>query len=271
MSGRGKGSGAPVGRGGSIRVFAPLAEDYATARPGYPSAVFDVLLERMAGARTPSPPIVLDVAAGSGAATRGLMGRGVRVAAVEPALEMLRTAVARAAGSAGWLGGVAARAEALPVADRSAAAVVVAQAFHWLEPVPALGEFARVLAPGSVLLLLWNVTEADSFTSQVWELVESFNPGHKRPVTQQMRAPPEALKADPRFQIEAALEIEHDRELSVGDYLRYAHSWSYVGGALDPRTLADFMRRLEEVVAGHHGSGPVRERFLAVAHFARRV
>lgn len=253
----------------SIRVFAPLANDYAMARPGYPAAVFDALLERMTGDGTAR--IVLDVAAGSGAATRGLLGRGVRVVAVEPALEMLRPAVGGMACSPGWLGAVAACAEALPVRNASAAAVVVAQAFHWLEPVPALDEFARVLAPGAVLLLLWNVTEADAFTSQVWELVERFNPGHKRPVTQQMRAPPEALSVDLRFRIEPAMEVEHERELSVDRYLRYARSWSYVGGALDPGTLADFMHSLERVVARHYGSGRVRERFLASAHFARRV
>lgn len=270
MSAPGRGSGTPV-TGGSIRIFAPLAEDYATARPGYPSAVFDALLERMTGGRAPSPPIVIDVAAGSGAATRGLLGRGVRVLAVEPALEMLRLAVERAVGSGDWLGGVVARAEGLPVADRIASAIVVAQAFHWLDPGPALDEFARVLAPGAVLLLLWNVTEADPFTSDVWELVDGFNPGARRPVTQEMRAPPAALKSDSRFRIEPFIEVAHERELSVADYARYARSWSYVGGALDPGALADLAMRLEEVALAHFGSGPVRERFVAVAHFARRV
>ncbi|MGH7564776.1 MAG: class I SAM-dependent methyltransferase [Gemmatimonadota bacterium] len=255
----------------TIRVFAPLADDYAAARPGYPASVFDALLDRIPGREAGPPPRALDVAAGAGAATRGLLGRGLRVAAVEPALEMLRPTVRQIAVSSGWLGGLAARAEALPVRDSAAAAIVVAQAFHWLDPDPALEEFARVLVPGGVLLVLWNVTETDSFTSDVWEIVERFNPGHKRPVTPRMRATPETLATHAGFNAEPPLEVRHARHLSASDYLRYARSWSYVGGAMDRPTLAQFTRRLERVVASHHGDGPVRERFIAVAHFARRV
>ncbi|MGH7551286.1 MAG: class I SAM-dependent methyltransferase [Gemmatimonadota bacterium] len=255
----------------TIRVFAPLADDYAAARPVYPAAVFDALLERMPRLEADRPPLALDVAAGAGAATRGLLGRGLRVVAVEPALEMLRPTIRRMVDGPGWLGGLAARAEALPVRSSSCEVIVVAQAFHWLDPAPALDEFERVLAPDGVLLLLWNVTESDSFTSDVWELVESFNPGHKRPVTHLMRETPAALVARGGFQVEPPVEVEHARELSAGDYLRYARSWSYVGGAMDTRTLKEFTRRLERVVASHHGDGPVGERFIAVAHFARRV
>lgn len=271
MNGEGTGSVTRGAPSGSERVFAPLADDYAVARPGYPAAVFDALLDRMPEADAVRPPLALDVAAGAGAATRGLLQRGLRVVAVEPALEMIRPAVRRMSGGRGWLGGLAARAEALPVRSSAGAAIVVAQAFHWLEPEPALDELARVLAPDGVLLLLWNITEADPFTSQVWELVERYNPGHKRPVTQRMRTPPDALRADPRFRIEPPVEVEHARELPVGVYLRYARSWSYVGGAMDRRTLDEFTHRLESVVADHHGKGPVSERFIAVAHFARRV
>ncbi len=255
----------------TIRVFAPLANDYAAARPGYPPAVFDALLDRMPDRGSGRFPLALDVAAGAGAATRGLVGRGAHVVAVEPAREMLRATIGEMAGVPGWLGGVAARGEALPVQSSVAAAIVVAQAFHWLRSENALDEFARVLAPEGVLLILWNVTEPDSFTSQVWELVESFNPGHKRPVTPRMREIPDALAAHVAFRVERSIEIEHARQISPGDYLRYARSWSYVGGAMDPRTLGEFMERLERVVAHHHGEGPVEERFVAVGHFARRV
>ncbi|MGH7571373.1 MAG: class I SAM-dependent methyltransferase [Gemmatimonadota bacterium] len=255
----------------TIRVFAPLATDYAAARPGYPPAVFEALLDRMPERRSGRPLLALDVAAGTGAATRGLVGRGVNIVAIEPTLEMLRPTIGQLAGGRGWMGGIAARGEALPVPRSAAAAIVVAQAFHWLDPEPALDEFARVLVPGGVLLLLWNVTEPDAFSDQVWELVEKFNAGHKRPVTQKMRGTPNALAAHADFRVEPAVEVEHARRLSAGDYLCYARSWSYVGGAMEPGTLSEFTRRLERVVARHHGDGPVEERFVAVAHFARRV
>lgn len=255
----------------TIRVFAPLATDYAAARPGYPTAVFDALLDRMPARGSERPPLALDVAAGTGAATRNLLGRDLRVVAVEPALEMLRPTTREMTGGLGWVGGVSARAEALPVRSSAAAAIVVAQAFHWLDPEAALDEFARVLVADGVLSLLWNVSEPNAFTSEVWELVESFNPGHKRPVTPEMRGTPQAVAGHGAFRIEPAIEVEHARRLSAGDYLRYARSWSYVGGAMDPGTLKEFTERLERVVANHHGKGPVEERFIAVGHFARRV
>ena len=271
MSGPARAPEATSAGGGSIGVFAPLAADYAAARPGYPAAVFEALLGRLPRNAAALRALALDVAAGTGAATRGLLGRGLRVIAVEPALEMLRPAVPRLAGQPGWLGGLAARAEVLPVRSASAAAIVVAQAFHWLQPKPALDEFARVLAPAGVLLLLWNVAVVNAFVEQVWELVESFNPGHERPVTQRMRGMPEPLAAHAGFRVETTLEVEHERRLSVDDYLRYTHSWSYVGGAMNGATLEEFTQRLKHLLATHHGKGPVTERFVATAHFARRL
>ncbi len=47
-------------------------------------------------------------------------------------------------------------AEQIPLPDASVAAVVVAQAFHWFEPVPALAEISRVLVPDGRLGLVWH-------------------------------------------------------------------------------------------------------------------
>ncbi len=47
-------------------------------------------------------------------------------------------------------------AEAIPLPGGSVDAVVVAQAFHWFDPVRALSEIHRVLRPGGTLALAWN-------------------------------------------------------------------------------------------------------------------
>jgi ubiquinone/menaquinone biosynthesis C-methylase UbiE len=47
-------------------------------------------------------------------------------------------------------------AEDIPLPDASVGAVVVAQAFHWFDPEPALAEIARVLEPQGRLGLVWH-------------------------------------------------------------------------------------------------------------------
>ena len=45
--------------------------------------------------------------------------------------------------------------------DGSADAIIIAQAFHWCHPSydAAAKEFARVLKPGGVLALIWNLED----------------------------------------------------------------------------------------------------------------
>jgi SAM-dependent methyltransferase len=255
------------------RLFAPLAADYAAGRPSYPAAVFDVFrsLLRDGPARGQRTPVVLDIAAGTGIATSGLLGSGLRVATIEPATRMLLEAVRSLAGRHGWTGALAARAEALSLRDSSAAGVVVAQAFHWLDPRPALDEFARVLEPRGVLLVLWNVTEPDAFTRDVWGLVERYNPGRKRPVTARMMEMPAPLRDHPAFAVDSTVTSDHERALTHDEYVRYARSWSYVGAALSPPALDAFESELRGILERHARDGPIKERFVTAAHFARRV
>ena len=85
-----------------------------------------------------------------------------------------------------------------------------------------------------------------------------------------MRETPGPVEAHPGFHLGTVLEVAHVRTLPPDDYLRYARSWSYVGGAMDRRTLGKFSERLKGVLVRHHGDGPVTECLVTAAHFARR-
>jgi SAM-dependent methyltransferase len=50
-------------------------------------------------------------------------------------------------------------AEAMPLEDASADAVVASQAFHWFDPVAAPREIHRVLTPNGALGLVWHVRD----------------------------------------------------------------------------------------------------------------
>lgn len=141
--------------------FAGVAAAYERARPGYP----DDAVRWLAG---DGPRDVVDLGAGTGKLTRSLVALGHRVTAVEPLEEMLaelREAVPAAIAVRG-------SGEAIPLPDGSADVVTCAQAFHWLDPGPALAEIARVLRPEGRLALVWNVR--DERTAWVAELSEAM-------------------------------------------------------------------------------------------------
>ena len=125
--------------------FGVAAEAYERGRPSYPDAAIDWLVPEHATR-------VLDLGAGTGKLTRQLRERGLDVIAVEPSAGM-RDQLRRAVPGVPLLGG---KAEQLPLAAGSVDVILVAQAWHWVEPSLAIPEAARVLAPGGRLGLLWN-------------------------------------------------------------------------------------------------------------------
>jgi SAM-dependent methyltransferase len=129
----------------SGRRFGEAVSAYERGRPSYPEDAVRWLLPDAAR-------LVLDAGAGTGKLTRALTPLVPAVVAVEPDVGM--AAAARAAlPSVPVVAGVA---EHLPLRDASADAVLVGQAWHWVEPLPASREAARVLRPGGVLGLAWN-------------------------------------------------------------------------------------------------------------------
>jgi SAM-dependent methyltransferase len=142
----------------AVASFGTAAAAYERGRPGYPADAVAWLAERLGlqPGRT-----VLDLGAGTGKLSRLLAETGARVVAVEPVEEMRRLLE-----TVEGVQALAGTAEAIPLADASADACTVAQAFHWFESAAALTEIHRVLRPDSALGLLWNrLDEADSVTA----------------------------------------------------------------------------------------------------------
>ncbi|MGH7722325.1 MAG: class I SAM-dependent methyltransferase [Candidatus Dormibacteria bacterium] len=151
--------------------FGSAAAAYERGRPEYPAEAIDWLLPR--GARR-----VLDLGAGTGKLTRQLGERGLDVVAVEPSSGM-RDQLARTLPGVTLLAGSA---EAIPLESDAVDAVLVAQAWHWVDPVRAVPEVARVLAPGGWLGLLWNRRdEREGWVEQLGRIMHAREHGDGAP------------------------------------------------------------------------------------------
>lgn len=142
--------------------FGSVAQPYAEYRPGYPG-------EAVAWLVGTSPGRVLELGAGTGKLTQSLVALGHDVVATDPSDKMiaeLRRTVPEAHASLG-------NAESVALPRASVDAVVAGQAFHWFDLERALPEIARVLRPGGVLALVWNVGDQKvPWVKKVFGLIE---------------------------------------------------------------------------------------------------
>ncbi len=132
--------------------FTRGADTYVRGRPDFPPAALEWLRGDLGlgpGRRA------VDLGAGTGKFTRLLAQTGADIVAVEPVAAML----AHLARDLPEVEAIQADARRIPLADRTMDAVVCAQAFHWFAIREALAEIHRVLKPGGVLGLIWNIRD----------------------------------------------------------------------------------------------------------------
>jgi SAM-dependent methyltransferase len=132
--------------------FSSRVADYVRYRPGYPSALIDVLDKDCGLTRE---HVIADVGSGTGLLSKVFLENGNRVIGVEPNAEM------RAAGDEfladyNNFSSVNGSSEMTTLADASVDFITAAQAFHWFEPQATRREFARILKAGGWVVVMWN-------------------------------------------------------------------------------------------------------------------
>ncbi len=222
------------------RGFQAGADAYERGRPGYPGDAIEWLRAELdlGPGRT-----VLDVGAGTGKLTRQLVGSGADVVAVEP-VPAMRALLERAVPAARVLDGTA---EALPLADQSADAITVAQAFHWFDVPRTLAEFHRVLRPVGRFALIWNRRRLDQpLHREIGAIIEPYHgdtPSHHRG---EWRKP---VAASGLFAQVGELELPYEQELDVDGVVDRVCSTSFIAG-LDDRGRNEVLGRVRELAVG---------------------
>jgi len=243
--------------GGPRAAFEGLVEDYDRARPRYPDALF-AALPPLAGAR------VVELGAGTGIATGGLLAGGADVLAADLGPRML----ARLRDNLPSVPVCVTRAEALPLPAASVDLVCGAQMWHWVDPVVAAREAARVLRPGGALCLWWN--EVDAAGRPWWEgqqaRLEAANPAYERGYRH--RDYVAELRGTGLFGRVERVELPWSRGLDLATYEAWLRSKSYVDAI--PRPAYDeFLAAERESLAAAFPDGAVVEPFVTrlwIAH-----
>jgi SAM-dependent methyltransferase len=219
-------------------AFSEAAAGYEDARPGYPPEVLAWLgahLDLRPGRR------VVDLAAGTGKLTRGLLELGATVIAVEPVPGMRRTLV-RAVPGALTVAGVA---QAIPLGTATVDALTVAQAMHWFASGEAVQEMHRILRPRSHLAVVWNRRDlSDPLQGALEALMAPLQGDTPSGVTGEWRhALVDTTTGGPRFIPDAQFRVAWRQAVDVEGVADRVASVSFVA-ALDD---APRQRLLEEV------------------------
>jgi SAM-dependent methyltransferase len=145
-------------------VFGEVAELYDRARPSYPPALIDRLVElahrATAAAEGRRPGRVLDVGCGTGKAAVLLAARGLTGVGLEPDPDMAAVAGRNLVPYPGW-SVVTGEFETFQ-SPTPFDLLTCAQAWHWLDPDRRFAQAARLLRPGGWLAVFWNRTGDDT-------------------------------------------------------------------------------------------------------------
>jgi SAM-dependent methyltransferase len=246
----------------SHTAFEPVAADYDTYRPAYPDDVYDAL-ERYAGPLVGAR--VVDVAAGTGIASRSLAARGATVVATDLGADMLRVLASRSGG----IPVVQARGQALPFRDETFDAVTSACGWHWI-PVPQRGpEAFRVLRPGGALAVWWafgGVAQPEDMAERERSIYQKWRVGERDLITQ----PPEVADEDVAlpdagFVNVETVAVQSTRTVSVAERIGHISTHSPVLAL-----RADLPAFQADMFAAYDGHGAVVEEVHCHLVLARR-
>lgn len=243
--------------------YAALAAHYELRAPYHPA--FGAAALRDAGL---APPLrVADIGSGTGRVALALAALGCQVDAVEPCAEMRAIGIARSEGFAiAWH---ESRGEATGLPAQAFGLLSYGSSLNVLQPIAALQEAERLLAPGGALLVVYNHRDLDdplqrALQEAITRHLPDFSHGSRR------EDPTPVLERGDRFSVicESALGFEHHVQADefVAGFRAHATLQRQAGARFDT-----VLEAIAAIVAAHAGAdGRVAVPFTTRYWIARR-
>jgi SAM-dependent methyltransferase len=251
-------------------TFDEAAELYDRARPGYPAALFDELVE-LAGIGPGSR--VLEIGPGTGQATVPLAERGCRIVAVELGAALADVARRKLARFP-HVEVVTAAFETWPLPAQPFDLVLSATAFHWIDPAVRVTKAADALRPGGALATIatHHVAGGDTaFFAEAQTCYERWDPetppgGVPLPTAAEVPSSSEELDRSGRFGPAQFRRYEWEHPYTTASYLDVLLTYSG-HRALDPASLNGLLDCIANLIDTRY-DGQITKRYLTELRIA---
>jgi SAM-dependent methyltransferase len=244
--------------------FSNRVADYVRYRPGYPTAVLD-LLRAECGLRPEH--LIADIGSGTGLLSELFLKNGNRVFGVEPNQEMREGGEEYLQSYPGFAS-VNGSAEATTLANGSVDFVSAGQAFHWFDPEKTRAEFRRILRPQGWVVIVWNerLTDTTPFLRDYEALVLKFGTDYSR-VNESY---PREERMCNFFGAHAFTkhDLENFQEFDFEGLSGRLRSSSYAPAPSHPN-FAPMMAELERIFRAHQRDGRVRMKYWTRIYFGQ--
>jgi SAM-dependent methyltransferase len=253
------------------QTFNQAAESYQRARPDYPAALFDDLIET--AALVPGDRL-LEVGCATGKATVPLARRGFRITCIELGPDLAAAARRNLDGLDAEV--IEGRFEDWLAAEIRFDLVFAATAWHWVDPAVSYRSAWRALRPGGHLAF-WSATHVfpdggDPFFRELQDVYDEINeglpPGHVWPRPGELAEQTAEIEASGLFDVTHVRHFDWERVYDAEGYIALLNTFSGHLSMADwqqERLHGEIRRRL-----GDRPDGTLRRHWGVVLHVARR-
>lgn len=233
---------------------------YSRFRPGYPTALFDLLADE---ASLNASSSVLDLGCGPGPVALALSPRVASVVGVDPDRGMLEEA-ARLATEQGrhnvrWVNDTAEGFEARP--GSSYTLVVAASAFHWMDRPVVTAKVHRLLEPGGLFAVVANPTPLtlirrnEGVGAAIAAVQDHWLDPDQFPRSLVVRSSSEEVIRDSAFGHARLVQIPTEQHWDVEGLIGFLRSTSWMSEKILGERFPEYLAQLTDAVLEFEPSG----------------